>query len=75
MNERFLNIARQRRREAIDVDLVDVQAFWLQIKLMALPLRKAHDLVFKRRAVPRTDALYLPVIEWTLARCFLSPGR
>jgi hypothetical protein len=33
---------------------------------MALPIGKAHHLVFERWAITRTDALYLAVIEWRL---------
>ena len=53
MNE----IQSARRGEAhgksVDVDFVDVEPLRLEKDLVALSMRKAHDLVFQRRAVPR----------------------
>ena len=63
MHDRVLHVARQAHRQAVDVDLVDVQAFRLEKDLMPLPVGKAHDLVFERRAVARADAGDLPVVE------------
>ena len=63
VNELLLDLARQRHREAVDVDLVDVEAFRLEIDLVPLPVGEPHDLVFERRTVARTDALNLSVVE------------
>ena len=46
-----LHVARQAHREAVDVGLVDIDAFGLQKDLVPLALGKPHDLVFERRAV------------------------
>src|SRR5206468_5551197 len=43
------------------VDLARVDAFRLQEDLVPLLVRKTHDLVLERRAVPRTDAADLTV--------------
>ena len=61
VNEIGLNIARQTHREAVDVDLTRFDAFRLQENLMSFAIRKANDLVFERRAVPRTDPVDLTV--------------
>ena len=65
MNELFLDVARQRHREPVHVDLVDVEAFGFEVDLVPLPIGKPHDLVFERRAIPRADALNLAVVERT----------
>jgi hypothetical protein len=65
MNERLLYLSRQRHRESIHINLVDVEAFGFQVQLMSLTLREPHDLVFERRAVPRADAVNLPVVKRT----------
>ena len=67
MNKRFLNVPRERHRKPVYVDLIDVHPFGLEIQLMSLPVREPHDLVFQRRAVPRSDSLNLSVEERTLA--------
>ena len=58
-----LNVGRKAHREAVDVDLVHVQPFGLEEDLVPLAVRKPHDLVFERRAVPRADPLNLAVEE------------
>jgi hypothetical protein len=60
---RFLNVARQAHRQAVDVDLVHIQAFRLQENLVALAVGKAHHFVFERRAIARTDAGNLSVVQ------------
>src|SRR5689334_19699593 len=66
MDERLLHLSRQRHRESIHVDLVDVETFRFQVQLMSLTLWEPHDLVFERGAVPRTDAIDLTVVERAL---------
>ena len=61
VHEIRLNVARQAHREAVDVDLARVHAFRLEKNLVPLLVREADDLVFERRAIPRTDAANLPV--------------
>src|SRR5262245_47791188 len=61
MHEICLHIARQTHREAVDIDFACLLAFGLQKELMPFPLRKSHDLVFKRGTVPRPDAFDLTV--------------
>ena len=65
-NDVVLDVARQRHRKAVDVDLVDVEPFRLEIDLVPLAIREPHDLVFERRTVARTDAVNLAVEERTL---------
>ena len=56
-HERELHVERQRRRDAVRVDLVRREAFGFEEDLVARPLGEAHDLVLDRRTVARTDAL------------------
>ena len=66
MNEFQLDVARQRHRKSIDVDLVDVESLRLEIHLVPLPVGEAHDLVLERRAIPGTNPLDLTVEQRTL---------
>ena len=52
-----LHVERQRGRDPVRIDLVRVEALGLEIDLVAVALREAHDLVLDRRAVARADAL------------------
>src|SRR5690349_16584385 len=61
MNELLLHVARERHREAVHVNLARIQAFRLEEDLVPFFVREADDLVFERWAVPRTDAVNLPV--------------
>src|SRR5690606_6322482 len=63
MDDALLDVARQAHRAAVDVDLIDVDAFWLEEDLVALLVGEAHDLVFERGAVARPDSRNLPVVE------------
>src|SRR5687768_14151254 len=65
-NDGELHVAWQRHRKAVDVDLVDVDPFRLEVDLVTLAIREPHDLVFERRTVPRSDAMNLTVEERTL---------
>ena len=58
-----LDLTRQRHRESVDVDFVDVESLRFEIDLVPFPIRKPHDLVLERRAIPRSDSLDLPVEE------------
>ena len=62
-NQLLLHIPRQRHREAVDVDLVDVQPLQARGRSGAAPIGESHDLVFERRAISRTDALNLAVVQ------------
>ena len=42
-----LNVRRQTHREPVDVDLVDVQSFGFQEKLVRFLVRETHHLVFE----------------------------
>jgi len=53
MNGGELNFNRQRRAHPIDINLMRVQAFGLEEELMLQFLRKLHNFVFNRRAIPR----------------------
>src|SRR4051812_28373871 len=61
MDELSLNFARQRHGEAVHVNFSRLDPLRLQKYLMPLLVRKADDLVFERRTIPRTDALNLAV--------------
>src|SRR4029079_10404452 len=50
-----LHVERQRRRDAVRVNLGRVETFRLQKDLVTWALREADDLVFDRRAIPWTD--------------------
>jgi hypothetical protein len=63
VDEILLHFGRQAHRESVDVNLIDLQTFRLEKDLMAFPMREAHDLVFERRAIPRTDPANLSVEE------------
>src|SRR5262249_60358246 len=52
-----LHILRQRRRNAVWIDRVIVEALGLEEDLVALALLKANHLVFDRWTVARADAL------------------
>ena len=58
-----LDILRKGRGEALDVELLGLQAHGLHKDLVALLLRKADDLGLKAGAVPGTHALDGAVIE------------
>ena len=75
MNELLLDLARQRHREAVDIDLVGVETFGLEVDLMPLAVGKPHDLVFERRTVARTDAADLPVVERAAIDARRARGR
>ena len=64
---RSWSLAGQAHREAVDVDLLDVETFGLEKELMPLPIRESHHLVFERRAVSRADSGNLAVEERRLA--------
>ena len=55
MHEIVLDLRRKTHREAVDVDLVDVQTLRLEKNLVPLAVRKPHHLVFERRAIARAD--------------------
>jgi hypothetical protein len=63
VNKIVLNIPRERHREAVQVNLVDVYSFRLEVDLMTLAVREPHDLVFERWAVARSHALNLAVVQ------------
>ncbi len=67
VDERFLHVARQAHREAVDVDLWNVEAFGLEEDLMRLLVGESHDLVFERWTVSRSNARNLSVVERGLA--------
>src|ERR1700689_4025089 len=47
----------------VDVDLICIEAFWLQEDLMAVLVWKLDHLVFNGRAISRTDAFNLATVE------------
>ena len=57
MHQRQLHVERQRRRDAVRIDLVRREPFGLEENLVARPVGEAHDLVLDRRAIARPDAL------------------
>src|SRR5262249_41639725 len=57
MNQLFLHFPWQRHRESVDVNLIDVDAFGLEIDLMPFPIGELHDLVLERRAISWANAL------------------
>jgi hypothetical protein len=63
VDKSFLRFDRQTHREAVHVNLFDVQAFRLEEQLMAFSLRKPHHLIFERWAIPRANAFDLAVEE------------
>ena len=58
-----LQICWQAGREAVQVSLVGMPAFWFKKQLMALFIGEFDDLVFDRRAVARADAEDLAAVE------------
>src|SRR3954468_18563320 len=67
MHQLLLHVGRKTHGESVDVNLVDVQSFRLEKNLMALPMRKPHDLVFERGTVARSNASNLTVEQRGLA--------
>ncbi len=63
LDDRELNINRQRRAHAIHVNFMRVQPFWLEEELVHQLVRKLHDLVFDRRTIPRPGRLNLPAVH------------
>src|SRR5579864_8770305 len=56
-HERELYIERQRRRDAVRVDLVGTESLGLEENLVALALGKTDDLVLNRLTIPWADSL------------------
>ncbi len=62
-NQFELHRSREAHRVAVQVHFVDVQTLRLQKEVMSIAIRESHDLVFERRAIPRTNPTNLPVEE------------
>src|ERR1035437_6147917 len=58
-HQRVLNVERQAGRNAIGVELVCGQTFWLKKNLVTVFVRKTVDLVFHAGAVARTHTFNL----------------
>ena len=61
VHEIRLHISRQAHRKPVHINLARADSFRLQENLMALLVGETNDLVFERRAIPRTDAPNLAV--------------
>src|SRR5215472_8942743 len=62
-HELQLDVERQRRGDAVRIDLGGIQAFRFDEDLVRGFLGEAHDFVFDRGAVARADALDLAGIQ------------
>src|SRR5271170_3110 len=58
-----LNVDRQAGRHPIYVNLVSIQALWLQKNLMAILIGKLDDLILNRRTVARTNPFNLTAVQ------------
>ncbi len=70
-----LDIHRQGGGHAVDVDLMRVQPFRLEKKLMLQLLWKADDLIFNRRTVARAGRLNLPGIHGRAMHILANDGE
>ena len=61
MDQLALDSAREAHRKTVHVDLVGVDPLRLEEDLVPFPMGKSHDLVFERRAIPRSHTADLPV--------------